>query len=62
MAAIHAELYAKYPGRVLHKDSLQWTFINQCGVMCSACLLHGSITEYVMFYGCVMDTSGHSGQ
>lgn len=58
---IHAELAKKYPGHILPKKDLQWMFMNAGGWMGSMCLLHASLTEYVLFFGVALDTSGHSG-
>ncbi|ELU18042.1 hypothetical protein CAPTEDRAFT_173367, partial [Capitella teleta] len=62
MQAIHRDLLKEYPGHIMLAKDLQWGFTNAGGVMCSMCFLHGSITEYVMFYGCILDTMGHSGR
>ncbi|KAI0237037.1 Sigma non-opioid intracellular receptor 1 [Lamellibrachia satsuma] len=59
---IHAELAKKYPGHILPKKDLQWMFMNAGGWMGSMCLLHASLTEYVLFFGVALDTSGHSGR
>ena len=59
---IHAELVKKYPGHILPKKDLQWMFVNAGGWMGSMCMLHASLTEYVLFFGVALDTSGHSGK
>ena len=59
---VHAELERQYPGHILPKNDLQWIFMNAGGWMGAMCLLHASITEYVLFFGTALDTSGHSGE
>ncbi|CAH1782483.1 unnamed protein product [Owenia fusiformis] len=59
---IHTKLFQAYPGHILPKDDLQWVFVNAGGWMGSMCLLHASLTEYVLFFGTAIDTSGHSGR
>ncbi|BFZ23603.1 hypothetical protein BsWGS_26642 [Bradybaena similaris] len=59
---VHKDLRAKYKGHILPSNDLQWIFMNAGGWMGSMCLLHASLTEYVLFFGTPMDTSGHSGR
>jgi hypothetical protein len=56
------ELRRKYPGHILPDEDLQWVFVNAGGWMGSMCLLHASLTEYVLLFGTAVDTGGHSGQ
>ena len=56
------ELAAKYPGHILPEQDLQWIFVNAGGWMGSMCLVHASLTEYVLFFGSAVDTVGHSGE
>ncbi|KAL4617239.1 sigma non-opioid intracellular receptor 1 [Arapaima gigas] len=56
------ELRRKYPGHILPDEDLQWVFVNAGGWMGSMCLLHASLTEYVLLFGTAVDTSGHSGR
>ena len=55
------ELRKKYPGHILPDEDLQWVFVNAGGWMGSMCLLHASLTEYVLLFGTAVDTGGHSG-
>ncbi|KAG7477179.1 hypothetical protein MATL_G00091330 [Megalops atlanticus] len=56
------ELRRRYPGHILPDEDLQWVFVNAGGWMGSMCLLHASLTEYVLLFGTAVDTSGHSGR
>ncbi|XP_041103379.1 sigma non-opioid intracellular receptor 1 [Polyodon spathula] len=56
------ELRKKYPGHILPDEDLQWVFVNAGGWMGSVCLLHASLTEYVLLFGTAVDTGGHSGR
>ncbi|XP_063813569.1 sigma non-opioid intracellular receptor 1 [Pseudophryne corroboree] len=56
------ELRKKHPGHILPDEDLQWVFINAGGWMGSICVLHASVTEYLIFFGTAVDTSGHSGR
>lgn len=56
------ELRKRYPGRILPDEDLQWVFVNAGGWMGSMCLLHASLTEYVLLFGTAVDTGGHSGR
>ena len=58
---IHQDLCKKYPGHILPANDLEWVFLNSGGWMGAMCLLHASVTEYVLFFGTAIDTSGHSG-
>ncbi|KAJ8007515.1 hypothetical protein DPEC_G00118300 [Dallia pectoralis] len=56
------ELRKKYPGHILPDEDLQWVFVNAGGWMGSMCLLHASLTEYLLLFGTAVDTGGHSGR
>jgi len=56
------ELRKKYPGHILPDEDLQWVFVNAGGWMGSMCVLHASLTEYVLLFGTAVDTTGHSGR
>ncbi|XP_060710821.1 sigma non-opioid intracellular receptor 1 [Hemiscyllium ocellatum] len=56
------ELRKRYPGHILPDEDLQWIFVNAGGWMGSMCLLHASLTEYVLLFGTAVDTGGHSGR
>ena len=58
---VHRELEKKYPGHILDTSNLQWVFMNAGGWMGSMCLVHASLTEYILFFGTALDTMGHSG-
>lgn len=52
----------RYPGHILPDEDLQWVFVNAGGWMGSMCLLHASLTEYLLLFGTAVDTGGHSGE
>lgn len=52
---------SRYPGHILPDEDLQWVFVNAGGWMGSMCLLHASLTEYLLLFGTAVDTGGHSG-
>ncbi|CAN9504856.1 unnamed protein product [Ophioblennius macclurei] len=56
------ELRRRYPGHILPDEDLQWVFVNAGGWMGSMCLLHASLTEYLLLFGTAVDTGGHSGR
>lgn len=55
-------LSIRYPGHILPDEDLQWVFVNAGGWMGSMCLLHASLTEYLLLFGTAVDTGGHSGE
>ncbi len=58
---IEAELRRRYSGHILPSHQTEWVFINAGGWMGAWYLLHASLTEYVIFFGTAVDTSGNSG-
>jgi len=58
---VHRDLSAKYPGHILPASDLEWVFLNAGGLMGSLCVLHASLTEYLLFFGTAVDTTGNSG-
>ncbi|KFQ90648.1 Sigma non-opioid intracellular receptor 1, partial [Nipponia nippon] len=61
------ELWKKHPGHILPDEDLQWVFVNAGpfhpkAFYDSMCLLHASLTEYVLLFGTAVDTGGHLGQ
>ncbi|NXW10824.1 SGMR1 protein, partial [Fregetta grallaria] len=59
---IIVELWKKHPGHILPNEDLQWVFVNAGRWVGSMCLLHTSLTEYVLLFGTAIDTGDHSGQ
>lgn len=58
---VEKQLRQKYGDHILAPSRTEWLFINAGGWMGSFYLLHASLTEYVLFFGTAIDTSGHSG-
>ena len=55
------DLRKTFPGHILDDQDLEWVFMNAGGWMGSINVLHASLTEYILFFGTAVDTSGHSG-
>ena len=60
-ALVEKKLREKYDSHILPHSQMEWIFVNAGGWMGSMCVLHASTTEYVLFFGTAVDTSGHSG-
>lgn len=60
-AEVERELRRQYPSHILPESQMEWIFINAGGWMGAMYLLHASTSEYVLFFGTAIDTSGHSG-
>lgn len=61
MDKITRELDAKYPGHIYTKPR-RWVYNNAGGAMGQMTLLHGSLSEYIIFFGTPIGTEGHSGR
>jgi C-8 sterol isomerase len=53
-------LSERYPGKI--SEELEWVFSNAGGVMGQFSILYASLTEYVIFFGSPIGTSGHTGR
>lgn len=53
-------LAERYPGRICEEQ--EWVFSNAGGVMGQFTVLYASLTEYVIFFGSPIGSSGHSGR
>ena len=51
-----------YPSHILPPSQLEWIYVNAGGWMGAMYILHAGVTEYLMFFGTAIDTSGHSGE
>jgi len=58
---ITTELAAAYPGCIRTKPR-RWILNNAGGAMGQICLIHASLSEYLLFFGTPIGTEGHSGR
>ena len=61
-AAVEKELRWRYPSHIIPQSQMEWIFMNCGGWMGAMKVLHASTSEYVLFFGTAIDTSGHSGE
>jgi C-8 sterol isomerase len=57
---IALDLAKRYPGHI--DPQTGWVFNNAGGAMGAMCVLHASLTEYVMIFGTPLGTEGHTGR
>lgn len=57
---LHGALLQRYPQHV--NPNPPWMFNNAGGAMGAMCLLHASITEYLIVFGSPIGTEGHTGR
>lgn len=59
--SVERKLREKYGDHIVPAHNAEWIFMNCGGWMGAAMILHASLSEYVLFFGTAVDTSGHSG-
>ncbi|WAR14619.1 SGMR1-like protein [Mya arenaria] len=59
---IYDEFLERFPGHVLPVEHRKWIFMNAGGWMGAIHILHASLTEYLLFFGTAVNTSGNSGR
>lgn len=60
--SIYKDIKSQYGAIILPENDLQWILLMFGGNTMSVCTLHASLTEYIIFIGSAVDTSGHSGE
>ncbi|BAZ50105.1 hypothetical protein NIES4103_27190 [Nostoc sp. NIES-4103] len=60
LEVVRAELAAKYPDHISHE--IKWIINNAGGCMYAVAVLHASLSEYLVFFGSSIGTSGHTGR
>ena len=60
--SIYKDIKSQYGAVILPESDLQWILLKFGGNTMSVCTLHASLTEYIIFIGSAVDTSGHSGE
>jgi len=58
---ITTDLAARYPKHIATGER-KWMFNNAGGAMGQICLLHASLSEYILLFGTPIGTEGHSGR
>lgn len=59
---VHQEFLKRFPGHILPPGRTDWVFMNAGGWMGGMLILHASLTEYLIFFGTGVNTSGNSGK
>lgn len=59
--AVTGALAEAYPGHI-NTEPRAWIFNNAGGAMGQICLLHASLSEYILIFGTPIGTEGHSGR
>ncbi|XP_052286523.1 sigma non-opioid intracellular receptor 1-like isoform X2 [Dreissena polymorpha] len=59
---IYKEFSTRFAGHILPESDRKWLFMNAGGWMGGIQIMHASITEYLLFFGTGVNTSGNSGR
>ncbi len=60
VSALLRELEARYPGRINPRPA--WVFSKAGGMLGTMMVVYASLHEYIMLYGCPIETEGFSGR